>query len=422
MKKIMTLAALTGFLLFACVTGGTPSPSAAPTESASTATPVPPVALEPTQPPTSAPTPAVEAASFPDGRAYEWSLVGSGYESPVDIQFAPDGSGRMFIVEQPGRIRVAESIGGGGAPFLDITDRVNSRGNEQGLLGLAFHPRYAENGLFFVNYTDYQSHNVIARFRVAADSGTADAASETILLSIDDPFGNHNGGVLTFGPDGHLYAGLGDGGSANDPFGNGQNPDSLLGKILRLDVDSAEPYVIPIDNPFGRGGGRGEIWAYGLRNPWRMSFDPATGDLYIADVGQGVWEEINHMPANAPGGANFGWNYREGAHAFREDQPAGLTLIDPVTEYSHSEGGCSVTGGYVYRGARYPWLDGVYLFADYCTGLTWSAARNTSGAWEMTERMRVNFQTSSFGQDRAGELYLVGHNDGTIYRLVSTLP
>jgi glucose/arabinose dehydrogenase len=213
---------------------------------------------------------------------------------------------------------------------------------------------------------------------------------------------------LDFGPDGYLYAGLGDGGSAGDPQGNGQKLTTLLGKILRLDVDSAEPYAIPADNPFGD-----EIWAYGLRNPWRISFDTVTGDLYIGDVGQGTWEEIDYIPAGSPGGANFGWNYREGAHEYKGNAPAGL--IDPVAEYSHPEGGCSVTGGYVYRGSMPEW-NGIYLYGDYCTGFIWGLIHSGSG-WQAQLLFDMDVNITSFGQDESGEVYLLADGGG-VYRLV----
>jgi glucose/arabinose dehydrogenase len=328
----------------------------------------------------------------------------------------------MFVVEQPGRIRIVSTTGLARAPFLDITDRVNSRGNEQGLLGLAFHPRFADNGLFFVNYTDRGDHNVIARFQVSADPALADAATETIMVSVDDPFGNHNGGVLAFGPEGYLYAGLGDGGSANDPFGNGQNTSSLLGKILRLDVDAAEPYGIPGDNPFSSGGGSPEVWAYGLRNPWRLSFDSATGDLFIGDVGQGAWEEVDYLQVGTPGGVNFGWDYREGTHAFEGSPPQGLQLSDPIAEYSHNEGGCSITGGYVYRGSMPEWT-GIYLYGDYCTGYMWgllrSAGQVSGPDWQSLLLFETGANITTFGQDGDGEVYLADRGGG-IYRLQRT--
>jgi glucose/arabinose dehydrogenase len=319
-----------------------------------------------------------------------------------------DGSGRLFVIEKVGRIRIIQDGQLLQASFLDITDRVGSSGNEQGLLGLAFHPQYAQNGRFFVNYTDNNGHDVIARFNVSSDPNLADPTSETNLINVSDPFPNHNGGVLTFGPDGYLYAGLGDGGSQGDPFGNAQNTGVLLGKILRLDVDSGEPYAIPSDNPFGN-----EVWAYGLRNPWRLSFDRLTDDLYIGDVGQNAWEEIDFLAAGSPGGANFGWNYREGTHDYEGNAPEGV--IDPVAEYGHPEGGCSVTGGYVYRGETMPEWNGIYLYGDYCTGLIWGLIRSED-TWQSQLLFDIDVTITSFGQDEAGEIYLVSDSGG-IYRL-----
>lgn len=358
-------------------------------------------------------------ADFPDPRAYRWAPVADGLSSPVDIQFPEDGTGRMFVVEQTGRIQVVDSAAGSPSLFLDIEDRVESGGNEQGLLGLAFHPRFLENGLFFVNYTDRSQHNVISRFQLSADRYAADPASETIVLSVDDPYPNHNGGVLAFGPEGYLYAGMGDGGSANDPLGNGQNTESLLGKILRIDVDGGSPYAIPPENPFAAGGGRPEVWAYGLRNPWRMAFDRATGDLYIGDVGQGSWEEVDLVAADSAGGINFGWNYREGAHRFASGPASRTDLVDPVAEYSHAEGGCSITGGYVYRGLMPQWA-GVYLYGDFCTGKIWgllpAAAATAPGVWTSSLLFESGAQITTFGQDTAGEVYYADRRGG-IYRL-----
>lgn len=359
------------------------------------------------EPPTEAPTgPLPDATSFPNPEAYLWQTVISGLDRPVDLQHA--GDERLFVIEKAGHIRVLQGGNLVDFPFLDITDRVGSRGNEQGLLGLAFHPRYAENGLFFINYTDKGGDTVIARFRVTADPNIADPSSEVVLLRVGQPFGNHNGGVLAFGPDGYLYAGLGDGGSAGDPQGNGQKLDTLLGKILRLDVDSAEPYAIPADNPFGN-----EIWAYGLRNPWRMSFDSLTGGLYIGDVGQGEWEEIDFVPAGSAGGLNFGWKYFEGTHPYGGSAPQGVQFTPPVAEYNHGQG-CSVTGGYVYRGSMPEW-NGIYLYGDYCSGTVWGLVRS-NGGWQNQVLFGAVGRITSFGQDESGEVYLV-LDGGSILRL-----
>jgi glucose/arabinose dehydrogenase len=326
-----------------------------------------------------------------------------------------DNSGRLFIVEQPGVIRIYQAGRLLSEPFLDIRQQVGSRGNEQGLLGLAFHPAYAQNGLFYVNYTDLNGDTVVARFAVSSqDADRADAGSEQQLLFVRQPYPNHNGGSVVFGPDGYLYLGLGDGGSGGDPQGSGQSLDTPLGKILRIDVDSGSPYAIPAGNPFSAPQAP-EIWAYGLRNPWRFSFDRLTGDLYVADVGQNQWEEVNYLPAGSPPGANFGWNYREGLHPYEGTPPGSSVLIDPVAEYDHAQG-CSVTGGYVYRGEELPAWQGVYLYGDFCSGIIWGLVRDASGAWQKQVLFETGRNISSFGEDAAGELYLTDLN-GAIYRL-----
>jgi glucose/arabinose dehydrogenase len=322
----------------------------------------------------------------------------------------------MFVVEQAGRIRIVEKGQIQDPAFLDITDRVGSQGNEQGLLGLAFHPDFEVNPYFYVNYTDKQGNTVIARFQAEGDN--ADPGSEKDLLKIDQPFPNHNGGVLAFGPnDGYLYAGLGDGGSAGDPLGNGQNTNVLLGKILRIDVDHGDPYSIPSDNPFVITGGRPEIWAYGLRNPWRISFDRLTGDLYIGDVGQDLWEEVDAAIGNPPG-LNYGWNYREASHPYVGSPSASTKLVYPVAEYSHAEGGCSVTGGYVYRGSMPEW-QGIYLYGDFCSGIIWGLVRSSSTSgdhWQSKVLFQTKAAITTFGQDLSGEVYFADRG-GTIYRL-----
>jgi glucose/arabinose dehydrogenase len=348
----------------------------------------------------------VNANSFPDATAYEWKLIASGLNRPVDIQPANDGSGRLFIIEKSGYIRIFENGQLLDAPFLDITDLVNDSGNEMGLLGLAFHPDYEQNGFFYLNYTGDGGDTRISRFQSSGNS--ADKNSEIVLLIIKQPYPNHNGGALAFGPDGYLYAGLGDGGLAGDPHKNGQNTTTLLGKILRIDVSNGDPYSVPADNPFGN-----EVWAYGLRNPWRISFDRATGDLWIGDVGQGEWEEVDYLPAGSQGGANFGWSIMEGNHGYDGDVQPGLLL--PVAEYSHSEGGCSVTGGYVYRGTMPEW-NGIYLFGDYCSGKIWGLILY-NGQWQSQLMFEAGVTITSFGQDEYGEIYFSSDN-GNIYRLV----
>ena len=408
MRRLILLVVLSAA---ACNGQGTltaPPPSGTPTVASATQTSLSSTTIPDTPVPSPIPpteTPAT-TTTFPDSNAYTWQMIISGLQRPVDLQ--PDGSGRLFVIEKAGRIRIIENDQLIETPFLDITDRVGSNGNEQGLLGLAFHPQYAQNGRFFVNYTDNNGHDVIARFQVSGDPNIAEPNSEVKLLNVDDPFPNHNGGVLAFGPDGYLYAGLGDGGSQGDPFGNAQNTGVLLGKILRLDVDSAEPYAVPSDNPFGN-----EVWAYGLRNPWRFSFDKLTSDLYIGDVGQNTWEEIDFLPTGSPGGTNFGWNFREGAHDYKGGGPEGM--VDPVAEYSHTEGGCSVTGGYVYRGSMPEW-NGIYLYGDYCTGMIWGLIHSDSG-WQSQLLFDLDITITSFGQDESGELYLLSDSGG-VFRLI----
>ncbi|MGQ9814998.1 MAG: PQQ-dependent sugar dehydrogenase, partial [Candidatus Roseilinea sp.] len=298
------------------------------------------------------------------------------------LTYAGDGSGRLYVTEQPGRIKVIENGRARDAAFLDITDRVGSQGNEQGLLSIAFSPNFAQNRLVYVNYTDRRGTTVVSRFVASADGLSADPASEQIVLTIDQPYSNHNGGQLKFGPDGMLYIGMGDGGAAGDPQNYAQNVQSLLGKMLRIDVsrtDGDRLYAIPADNPnFGPNASQ-ELWAIGLRNPWRFSFDRATGDLYIADVGQNAWEEINFQPASSRGGENYGWRLREGFAPYRggAESPA---FTPPVYQYGHDLG-CSVTGGYVYRGAAIPGLAGRYLYADFCSGTIWALYRGAGGQW-----------------------------------------
>jgi glucose/arabinose dehydrogenase len=349
--------------------------------------------------------------SIPDPAGYDWQLVAEGFDRPLLLTNAGDGSNRMFVVEQDGAIQIVENGAQLDEPFLNIDSAVGSTGNEQGLLGLAFHPDYESNGYFYVNYTDTAGNTVISRF--SASGNTADPASEMIMLEITQPYENHNGGHMAFGPDGLLYIGTGDGGSGGDPLNNGQSLETLLGKILRIDVNAAEPYAIPVDNPYGRGGGLGEIWAYGLRNPWRFSFDRATGDIYIADVGQGEWEEISYLPGGSAGGANFGWNFMEGTHPYEGDAPA--DLIPPVAEYDHSNG-CSVTGGYVYRGEMLPEWQGVYVYGDFCSGQMWGLVQHSDGTWESQSIYETSFLITSFGEDEAGELYVLDRSGG-LYRL-----
>jgi len=387
-----------------------------------TVTNVPTITDSATTSPTevSAPTPTSEPVilppSFPDRDLADWSLVTIGLNRPVDIVHAGDGSGRLFILEQPGVIRVLLNGQLQPDPFLDLRDRVGSAANEQGLLGIAFHPRFSENGYFFVNYTNYSGDTVISRFSAPDSRMTGDPSSELVLLRVDQPAGNHNGGQLQFDPQGHLWIGLGDGGGQGDPNGYSQSRESLLGKLLRIDIEKENGYAIPPENPFVAGGGAPEIMALGLRNPWRFTFDSLTGDLFIADVGQNKWEEINYLPAGYGGyPANFGWNIREGAHPYREIITEEV-LIDPVYEYDHSVG-CSITGGVVYRGSALPAFAGVYLFGDFCKGTIWGLIPGAEGSsWEARELFRTNYKIVAFGEDETGEVYLLDLNGG-VYQL-----
>lgn len=342
--------------------------------------------------------------------------VVSGLNDPVYVTHAGDGTGRLFAVEQSGIIRIIQNGVLLSTPLLDIRERVES-GGEKGLLSVAFPPSYKANGRFFVDYTTREGRQlktIITEYKVSAsDPNLGDPASERILLEIDQPFDNHNGGLVKFGPDGFLYIGMGDGGSGGDPFSNGQNLNALLGKLLRIDVDSALPYAIPSDNPFvGMSNARGEIWAYGLRNPWRYSFDRCTGRLFLADVGQDRFEEVDLIEK----GGNYGWNIMEGADCFKPAAGCNMTGLKlPIAEYDHSLG-CSITGGYVYRGTRYPDLIGRYFFGDYCSGRLWSLTENSSSGWTMTELLQTRLNISSFGEGEDGELYVVDYN-GAIYRI-----
>ncbi|MCF8232143.1 MAG: PQQ-dependent sugar dehydrogenase [Bacteroidales bacterium] len=344
------------------------------------------------------------------------------FNAPASINHA--GDSRLFVVEQSGLIKIVDDQGNvNSAPFLDIEDRV-SYGGERGLLGLAFHPDYADNGYFYVNYTGESGNTHISRFSVSnTDPDLADPESENVLLTIEQPYSNHNGGDIRFGPDGLLYISTGDGGSAGDPENRAQDLSELLGKLLRIDVDGGDPYGIPPHNPFvGEPGAKDEIYALGLRNPWRFSFDSETGDLWIADVGQNEYEEVNFEPAGSDGGVNYGWRCYEGNHEYNTQGCQAQDFYTfPVHEYSHAgTGGCSVTGGFVYRGEQYPNLEGHYVFADYCNDKIWTL-HNDNGNWELTNQGQYtgnNFAT--FGEASDGELYVAGFSSGTIYHIVDT--
>lgn len=345
-------------------------------------------------------------------------LVASGFNQPLDLQSVSGDHERVYVVEQGGRIRVVRNGQVQGEAFLDISDRTRSQG-ERGLLGLAFHPRFEANRRLFVNYTNRSGDTHVAEF-TATSADRVDPATERVLLVVPQPFANHNGGGLAFGGDGRLYIALGDGGSGGDPMGAGQNLGTLLGKILRIDIDSGAPYGIPSDNPFlSTAGAEPEIWAYGLRNPYRIAFDPATGDLYVGEVGQSQREEIDVGLAARGGGENYGWNVTEGTLCFAPPagcDRAGLTM--PVLEYGHGEG-CSVTGGVVYAGCRMPDLVGTYFYGDFCSGFVRSFRLVEGVATEgrdWTADLQGIDRISSFGTDARGEVYVVDY-DGEVYRL-----
>lgn len=348
-------------------------------------------------------------------------LYAEGFSNPVSIANA--GDERLFIVERAGLIRIIDGEGNvEPTPFLDISGIITA-GGEQGLLGLAFHPDYSDNGYFYINYTDLDGNTVIERYEVSeSNPDIADDQSGMLILEFDQPFDNHNGGDIKFGPDGYLYIGTGDGGDGGDPQDNAQDLSTLLGKMLRIDVDGGSPYVIPDDNPYTENGeAMDEIWASGLRNPWRFSFDRQTGDLWIADVGQQDIEEVNFVPAGEGAGWNFGWRCYEGSQEYNTtDCGAEGEYEFPVFEYTQvGENGCSVTGGFVYRGSDYPLLDGYYFFADYCNDRIYSLHDN-AGQWLMEDHGQYadnNFTT--FGEDGSGELYIAGISSGKVYKITS---
>lgn len=355
--------------------------------------------------------------NFPDAQTATWSPVFSGLQQPLDIQSTAIWPDIVLIVEKAGRIvclnRNSLQIE---ATLLDIRGKVATQGNEQGLLGLALPPNFATDARIYVNYTDVDGNTQIARYTVDLAQMLADPQSEEILLSVEQLYTNHNGGAMAFGPDGFLYIGLGDGGSAGDPAGNAQNLQSLLGKILRLDVSAASGYALPSDIYF-QSPQRAEIWLYGLRNPWRFSFDPLTGMVFIADVGQDAWEELNILSAASAGGTNLGWN------AFEGDEPYGGKLIPPDPQklvfpaivYDHQQG-CSITGGLVYRGQALPDWQGVYFYGDFCRGTIWGAIPQQDGSWRSTALTESGARISTFGKDAAGEIYFTDYASGSLFR------
>lgn len=390
--------------------------------SALTATTTQPSTLQPTSTlvpsATQIPSPA-NVQSLPNPDDFTWQVIAEGMDQPTGLVSSLDGSGRVFVLEQAGLIRILQDGKLLSDPFLDLRDRVSTLGSTTaGLLGLAFHPDFAENGFFYLHYTESGGASVIARYEITEDPYAGDPHSETRLLEVSFPVGEHKGGDLAFGPDGYLYISIGDGGAHGyaDQEGNAQDPGTILGSILRIDVNSKEPYSIPPSNPFVTGGGLPEVWAYGLRNPWRFSFDRLTGDMYIADVGENHWEEINFLSAGIPGGENFGWSYMEGDEPFKESPPESLELILPIVQYDHTLG-CSVTGGVVYRGTALPEWYGVYLYGDFCQGNIWGLLKMPGGNWENELLFKLPAFITSFGQDEDGEVYLVDLT-GKIYMLV----
>ena len=421
-RNLPMRAALLLVILVAGCAGG--DASAGPSGGAGS--PPPSVAPSPSQGPSAAATPAgppvtvPPAAGTPPRLALE-PVVG-GLDNPVDIAWRPGDPETLFVVEQVGRIRVVRDGALAAEPFLDITDIITA-GGERGLLGLAFHPDAAD-GRAFVYYTALDGDQVVASYRTSAeDPGRADPRSETIVLKMADRFGNHNGGGLAFGPDGFLYISTGDGGGGGDPLDSGRHLDTLLAKVLRLDIDvadGAEPaYDIPPDNPFvAVADARPEIWLTGLRNPWRIRFDRATGDLWIGDVGQGAIEEIDVARAGV-GGLDFGWNVMEGTSCYRDGGDDCLTddLTLPVTEYSHDDG-CSVTGGTVYRGADQPALAGLYIFSDYCSGRFWAIDPAGDDVREPTPVLDSGRSISAIAEDANGELFATDLAGGDLLRVV----
>lgn len=344
-----------------------------------------------------------------------FETVATGLSTPVFLT-SPPSDARLFVVEQGGRVRIISNGTLLADPFLDLRSRVSS-GGERGLLSIAFHPQYATNGFFFVNFTDTRGDTRVERFKVSSNANVADAASSTLILTVAQPFANHNGGLVLFGPDGYLYIGMGDGGSGGDPQGHGQNRSSLLGKLLRIDVDGTPPYAVPASNPFvGQSAVRSEIWALGLRNPWRFAFDRQANQLYLTDVGQSAREEINVVGAT-PAGLNFGWVTMEGTacYAASSCNQSGLTL--PQVEYTHADG-CSITGGFVYRGSALPEIAGRYFYTDYCGGWLRSFRFANGAATGAREWDVPRLQSpTSFGEDARGELYVTVAG-GTVFRLV----
>ncbi len=368
-------------------------------------------------------TARVNAAGATIPKNVKFETVVSGLNNPLFVTHAGDGSNRLFIVQRTGQILIYKNNALNATPFLNISSLINVSGGEQGLLGLAFDPNYETSGKFYVVYVKKGVNTIaLARYKVSASNpDLADPASRRELLTIAKSYANHNGGTLAFGPDGYLYMSVGDGGGGGDPNGNGQNRNTLLGKILRLNVSGLN-YSIPPTNPFiGVPNVRGEIWAYGFRNPWRFSFDRVTNNIFIGDVGQNAVEEVDFQPAASGGGENYGWNILEGNRCYNAATcapPAGY--VPPVAVYDHGTNdsiGCSVTGGYVYRGSRFPSLVGVYLYADFCTGRLWGMVKDSNGQWVSQQIRDTDYSVSSFGEDEQGELYITDYAAGSVLHI-----
>jgi len=347
--------------------------------------------------------------------AYEWQAIAEGFSFVTAIVQPRDDASRLFIMDLEGTISIVDNGELLPEPFLDVSEQITTETFGQGLIGMAFHPDYAENGYFYISYTPVGNHPILARYSVSADNpNQANFESELIIIQVDHASAWHNGGDIAFGQDGMLYWSMGDGTYTRSPS---QNFQSHLGAILRLDVDSAEPYAIPDDNPFlDDETVLPELWAKGLRNPWRFSFDSLTGDMYIADVGQEQMEEINFQPADSTGGENYGWNLYEGTWLFNGGSQDGLTF--PVVEYQHDNGSCSITGGYVYRGEDLTDLEGKYIFGDYCSGSVWTTYQQENGNWYTAYLMETNYLITTFGVDNAGEIYVGDARNGIVYQLV----
>ena len=427
------LAAVAGGLIGASglLASCSPSNSTPEPESTGIVSVAPPATASPTPAATPAPKPTPKPTPTPTPKPTPLPMVSihltqvvAGLASPVGVVAA--GDDRLFVIGRTGRVEIVRN-GTIAGTFLDISARISTNHTERGLLGLAFHPGYATNGRFFVRYTDTRGDVRVSEFHVSSNPNKADPASEKVLLTISHPTNrNHNGGTIAFGPDGYLYVGTGDGGGVGDPQGNGQNLNVLPGKLLRLDVDSGSPgtSTIPADNPFAESTGkRGEIWAYGLRNPYAFSFDRATGDLWIADVGQNTWEEVDRATAATDDGRgfDFGWSVMEGRHCYRPASGCKTEgLVQPIAEYTHGPNdstGCSIIGGFVYRGTAHPELVGRYFFGDYCSGKIWDLAADGPDSQTPQLLLRSGLRITGWGEGHDGNLYVVSETTGRLYRM-----